>query len=231
MDLLLKYSLLLLAFGSRFAVGQNDIRVNCETGKHDVDMVRPDPQAPDKFVVTFKTTASEDPIVIEVNREWSPLGADRFYQLVLDNYFNCATFFRVVPNFVVQFGLTAEPEETKKWGHIIEDDKVIETNSKGMLSFATSGPKSRTTQIFINLKKNTRLDGMGFSPFAKVVEGMEVVEKLMNPTPGKGGGVDQGKLTREGNAYALSKYPEIDMILSTAHVGPEEQTEEQTADP
>jgi cyclophilin family peptidyl-prolyl cis-trans isomerase len=205
---------------------KKDVRVDCDAGAHDIPNANPDPdpQAPDSFVVTFETTASKDPIVLEVHREWSPLGVDRFYQLVTDRYYTCASFFRVVPGFVVQFGIAAEPEETEKWDTEFQDDTDDETdlqsNLRSYVSFATAGPDTRTTQLFINVRDNANLDKMGFTPFAVVVEGMDVVDSIMNPTPHDGGGIDQGELESQGNEWLLENYPDIDLILSTAHIGP-----------
>mmetsp|Transcript_14549 Transcript_14549/g.24135 ORF Transcript_14549/g.24135 Transcript_14549/m.24135 type:complete len:229 (-) Transcript_14549:146-832(-) len=208
------------------AAVDKDVRLECDGGKHEMsnNSPDPDPQAPDSFLVTFETTASDEAIVIEVHREWSPLGVDRFYQLVLDGYYNCASFFRVVPGFVVQFGIAGEPEEAEKWDtEIMDDDNIdptdAQSNLRSYVSFATAGPDTRTTQLFINLEDNVNLDKMGFTPFAVVVEGMDGVDSVMNPTPRDGGGVDQGSLTAQGNEWLLPKYPDIDMILSTAHLG------------
>ena len=136
-------------------------------------------KAPADFKAQFSTTAGD--FVIEVHRDWAPLGADRFYNLVRYGYFTNASFFRVVPGFVVQFGLSANPAVNKVWDQAtIHDDPVIESNKRGSLVFATAGPNTRTTQLFINFADNTRLDGMGFAPFGTVVEGMEVVDKIFS---------------------------------------------------
>src|SRR5271168_2293939 len=151
-------------------------------------------KAPDAFKARFATTKGD--FVIEVHRDWSPLGADRFYNLVKNGYFNNAHFFRIVPGFVVQFGLSPNPAINKAWKDAnLEDDPVKQTNARGSLSFASAGPNTRTTQLFINLGDNARLDGMGFSPFGTVIEGMDVVDKLY---PGYGETPDQGQITEEG---------------------------------
>ena len=165
-------------------------------------------QAPDKYRVTLETAKGN--IVIDVTREWAPKGADRFYNLVKHGFFDDTGFFRIVPNFVVQFGLNGDPALSKIWrGASIEDDPVLESNQRGTLTFATSGKNSRTTQLFINLKDNRRLDGMGFSPFGSVVEGMDVVEKLYR---GYGERPQQGMIVTKGNAYLKEQFPKLDFI-------------------
>jgi peptidyl-prolyl cis-trans isomerase A (cyclophilin A) len=163
--------------------------------------------APDVYKAQFVT--SKGPIVIEVHREWAPRGADHFYELVKDGYYDQARFFRWVPNFVVQFGLAASPAMTKKWEKMIDDDPVGHTNSRGAVSFAKIGKNSRNTQVFINLRSNQVLDGQGFAAFGMVVEGMDVVEKLYGKY---GEQPDQEKITNEGNSYLKSKFPLLDYI-------------------
>jgi len=164
--------------------------------------------APDTFKVKFECTNGE--FTVECFKEWAPLGVERFYQLVREGYFDDTGFFRVVPNFVVQFGLAADPQVTAKWRtKSITDDPVKQTNAPGTITFATSGPNSRTTQLFINLVDNKRLDGMGFSPFGKVIEGMDVVKKI-NPEYGER--PQQGMITAEGNAYLKKNFPKMDFI-------------------
>jgi peptidyl-prolyl cis-trans isomerase A (cyclophilin A) len=165
-------------------------------------------KAPETFKARFTTTKGD--FVVEVHRAWSPLGADRFYNLVKNGYFNRAHFFRVVSGFVVQFGLSPSPAVNTAWHDaIIQDDPVTQTNAKGSITFATSGPNSRTTQLFINLSENARLDKMGFSPFGTVIEGMDVVEKLYS---GYGESPDQGRITAEGKPYLDQNFPLLDSI-------------------
>jgi peptidyl-prolyl cis-trans isomerase A (cyclophilin A) len=165
-------------------------------------------KAPEVFKAHFTTTKGD--FVVEVHREWSPLGADRFYNLVKNGFFNRAHFFRVVPGFVVQFGLSPIPAINKAWKDAdLQDDPVTQTNTKGSLTFAMAGPNTRTTQLFINLGENERLDKMGFSPFGKVIEGMDVVEKLYT---GYGEAPDQGQITAEGKAYLDKNFPLLDSI-------------------
>jgi cyclophilin family peptidyl-prolyl cis-trans isomerase len=165
------------------------------------------------FKVRFET--SKGPFVMEVHRDWAPIGAARFEELVKAKYYDGARFFRIVPNFVVQFGLAAGPAMTKKWDKPIKDDPVARTNRTGSVSFATMGPNTRTAQLFINLRTNQMLDSQGFSPFAQVTEGMEVVEKLY---PGYGEQPDQDAITKRGNAYLNDKFPKLDYIKTAAIV-------------
>ncbi len=168
-------------------------------------------KAPEKFKAQFDTTKGV--IVIEVTRAWSPNGADRFYNLVKNGFFDGVKFFRVVPNFVVQFGIHGDPSLASKWLESnIQDDPVKESNKRGFLTYAKSNaPNSRSTQLFINLQDNTRLDGMGFSPFGRVVKGMDVVDKLYG-----GYGEDltqlQGEIAAKGNAYLEKTWPKLDGI-------------------
>jgi len=165
-------------------------------------------KAPADFKVSFVTT--KGPFVIEVHRDWSPLGADRFYNLVKNGFFNNGHFFRVVPDFVVQFGLSPSPAVNKVWQDAeIQDDPVTQSNHKGSVTFASRGPNTRTTQLFINLGENARLDGMGFSPFGTVIEGMDVVEKLY---PGYGQTPDQGRIQAEGKPYLDKEFPLLDSV-------------------
>lgn len=166
-------------------------------------------QAPDTFRVKFDTT--EGDFVIEVHRDWSPRGADRFFNLVRHGYFDGVKFFRVVQDFVVQFGIHGDPEISKVWMNAdMPDDPVKESNRRGFVTYAKSrAPNSRSTQLFINLKDNTPLDGMGFSPFGRVVEGMEVVDRIHS---GYGEAPNQGMIFRQGNAYLEKEFPELDTI-------------------
>lgn len=169
-----------------------------------------DETAPEKYRVVFETTKGE--FVVEVDRELAPLGADRFYNLVKNGFYDGAKFFRVVPGFVVQFGIPADPRVATAWrAQTIQDDPVKGTNEKGTITFATAGPNSRTTQVFINFADNTRLDRMGFAPFGRVVEGMDVVEKI-NAEYGER--PNQGMIQAQGNAYLEREFPNLDGIKS-----------------
>ncbi|MCB0384863.1 MAG: peptidylprolyl isomerase [Bdellovibrionales bacterium] len=165
-------------------------------------------QAPDQFKVTFETTKGK--FVVEAHRDWSPKGVDRFYELIQEGFFKDIAFFRVVKGFVVQFGIHGNPDEASKWKQkVITDDSVKESNKSGYLSFATAGPNTRTTQLFINLNDNTNLDRMGFSPFAKVVEGMDVVKNINGEY---GERPNQGAIQSEGNTYLKKSFPNMDYI-------------------
>ncbi|MCC7262821.1 MAG: peptidylprolyl isomerase [Candidatus Latescibacteria bacterium] len=165
-------------------------------------------KAPASFNAEFKTSAGA--FVIEVTRDLAPHGADRFYNLVNNGYFDGQRFFRVVPGFVVQFGIHGDPQISAAWRDAnIPDDPVAGTNARGTITFATAGPNTRTTQLFINYRDNGRLDGMGFSPFGKIIEGMDVVDKINSEY---GEQPSQGKIQAEGNAYLESKFPKLDYI-------------------
>jgi len=167
-------------------------------------------KAPDSYKVQFTTTKGN--VVIEVHRDWAPLGADRFYNLVRNGFFTDAAFFRVVPNFIVQFGLGPNPAVNKVWQNAnFRDDPVKESNKRGTLTFATAGPNTRTTQLFINLKDNAPLDAQGFAPFGTVVEGMDIVDKIY---PGYGERPAQDKITSEGKPYIDKNFPQLDRITA-----------------
>lgn len=180
-------------------------------------------KAPETYKAKFATTKGD--FVIEVRRASSPLGADRFYNLVKNGFYNDASFFRVLQGFVVQFGISAKPEVSKAWQTAtIPDDPVREKNEPGSVTFAkTNQPNSRTTQVFINLVNNPRLDAMGFAPFGRVVEGMDVVNKLYSGygegAPG-GNGPEQGRIQSEGKAYLDKNFPQLDSIKTAVIVSP-----------
>lgn len=166
--------------------------------------------APAMYKAQFTTTKGD--FVVEVHRDWAPLGADRFYNLVRAGFFTNASFFRVVPGFVVQFGLSANPAVNKVWMSAnIKDDPVKTGNKRGNIVFATAGPNTRTTQLFINFSDNTPLDSMGFAAFGSVVDGMDVVDKIYS---GYGQRPDQQKITEEGDAYISKNFPMIDKITA-----------------
>ena len=160
--------------------------------------------------------------MVEVTRAWAPVGADRFYNLVKNGYYTDASFFRVLPNFVVQFGISAKPAVSKAWARAtIPDDPVTQSNKPGYLTFATAGPNTRTTQIFINLGDNAALDQQGFAPFGQVTEGMDVVGKLYSgygEGAPQGNGPDQGRIEAEGKAYLDKEFPKLDSIKSAVIV-------------
>lgn len=168
----------------------------------------PNETAPATFRVNFDT--SRGPVVVEVTRALAPNGADRFYNLVKAKYFDGARFFRVVPGFMVQFGLAADPAVTKTWDVPIQDDPVKSSNVRGAITFAqTSAPNSRSTQLFINFANNTFLDPQRFAPFGKVVSGMDNVDQIY---AGDRENPDQGQIEGQGNAYLEKKFPRLDYI-------------------
>jgi peptidyl-prolyl cis-trans isomerase A (cyclophilin A) len=177
-------------------------------------------QAPPVYDAKFTTTKGD--FVVEVTREWSPHGADRFYNLVKYHFFDGAAFFRVLQGFVVQFGISARPDVSSVWENAkIADDPVTQSNTRGMLTFATAGPNTRTTQVFINLADNPNLDHMGFSPFGKVTSGMEVIDKLYSEYgegQPNGNGPDQNRIQREGKAYLEKSFPLLDTIKTAVIV-------------
>lgn len=169
---------------------------------------------PDLFKVNLDT--SKGPVVIEVHKDWAPLGAERFYQLVKSGYYDGARFFRVLPGFMAQFGIAADPQTTAKWKEAnLQDDPVKQSNTRGMVTFATAGPNTRTTQMFINTGDNARLDSRGFAPIGKVISGQEAVESLFS---GYGEGAPSGRgpaqqlIEIQGNAYLEKDFPELDFI-------------------
>lgn len=176
--------------------------------------------APATYKVKFETTEGE--FVVQVNRDWAPAGADRFYNLVQIGYFSDIAFFRAIEGFMVQFGISGYPDVSAAWREArIDDDPVKQTNSRGRLTFATAGPNTRTTQLFINYRDNANLDGMGFSPIGEVVSGMDIVDKLhkgYGEGAPRGRGPNQGLLQSRGNAYLKTDFPELDYILKASVV-------------
>jgi peptidyl-prolyl cis-trans isomerase A (cyclophilin A) len=167
-------------------------------------------KAPDTYKVKFDT--SKGPFVIEVHRAWAPIGADHFYNLVKSGFYNDARFFRVVPNFMVQFGMAADPKVQSAHNTSIKDDPVKESNKRGYVTFAKTGaPNSRSTQVFINFKDNTFLDSQGFAPIGQVVSGMDVVDKI-NAEYGER--PNQGEIRANGNAYLNKEFPKLDYVKS-----------------
>ncbi len=173
-------------------------------------------RAPDRFAVEL--TTSEGPIVIDVHRAWSPNGADRFYNLVTAGYFTDIEWFRVIHGFMAQCGIHGRPEVNRAWQRatIPDDPPAGQHNTRGMVSFAMGGPNTRTTQFFISLVDNSRLDSMGFTPFGAVRD-MAAVDRLYDVygegAPG-GRGPEQGRIQSEGNTYLRAQFPELDTIQS-----------------
>jgi peptidyl-prolyl cis-trans isomerase A (cyclophilin A) len=170
--------------------------------------------APDVYKVKFETSKGD--FVVQVNKEWAPLGAERFFQLVQSGFYDNARFFRVLPKFMVQFGINADPKASALWQSlVIPDDPVKQSNTRGRITFATSGPGSRTTQVFINFANNARLDATGFSPFGEVLSGMEVVDSLYSGYGEgypKGNGPRQELMQTQGNPYLEQSFPRLDYI-------------------
>ena len=177
-------------------------------------------KAPETFDALFGTTKGK--FTIEVTRSLAPNGADRFYNLVRSGYFTDVAFFRVVPGFMCQFGIHGDPSVSAKWRDAnIPDDPVKGSNTRGTITFATAGPNTRTTQLFINFRDNTFLDGQGFAPFGKVIEGMDVVDKINSEYgdgPPGGNGPNQGLIQMQGNAYLKKDFPNLDYIKSATIV-------------
>jgi peptidyl-prolyl cis-trans isomerase A (cyclophilin A) len=172
-------------------------------------------EAPALFKVLFETTAGD--FVVEVERALAPLGADRFHRLVRAGYYDGTRFFRVLPGFVVQFGLSGVPERNRAWRDAsLPDDPVVASNVRGTLSYAMAGPDTRTVQVFINLGNNARLDGDGFAPFGRVTGGMDVVERLhagYGEGAPRGAGPLQSRIQEEGEAYLAAEFANLDRII------------------
>lgn len=167
--------------------------------------------APEQFKVRLET--SKGPIVIQLHREWAPNGVDRFFQLVEEGYYDNVRFFRVVPGFVVQFGMHGDPATNAKWtSQPLIDDPVRQSNKRGTVTFAKTGaPNSRTTQLFVNLQDNAMLDPQGFAPIGEVVEGMSVIDRFYSGYGDQPTG-RQGEIAAEGNAYLSRTFPKLDFV-------------------
>jgi peptidyl-prolyl cis-trans isomerase A (cyclophilin A) len=171
-------------------------------------------RAPASYKVKFDTTKGV--FVVEVKREWAPNGADRFYNLVKNGFYDNTRFFRVVSGFMVQFGISGDPKLSPAWRAAqIKDDRVTQSNKRGYITFATAGPDTRTTQVFINFGDNAALDSQGFAPFGQVISGMNVVDSLhagYGEGAPRGRGPDQSRLQAEGNAYLQRDFADLDYI-------------------
>jgi peptidyl-prolyl cis-trans isomerase A (cyclophilin A) len=172
--------------------------------------------SPDSFRVKFATTKGD--FTVQVNRAWAPRGADRFYRLVSEGYFNDVRFFRVLPGFMAQFGMSGDPALNAKFDTLrIADDPVTQSNKRGMLTFATAGPNTRSNQFFINYGDNASLDVQGFSPIGRVVDGMKVVDAMYGgygEGAPNGAGPSQDLIATQGNAYLQREFPKLDYIKS-----------------
>jgi peptidyl-prolyl cis-trans isomerase A (cyclophilin A) len=171
-------------------------------------------QAPPVYKAKFDTTKGV--FVIEVQRDWAPNGADRFYNLVKNGFYDNVRFFRVITGFMVQFGIHGDPKISAPWREAqLRDDPVKQSNKRGYITYAMAGPNTRTSQVFINFGDNASLDSQGFSPFGRVISGMEVVDKL-NAEYGEGAprgrGPDQSRMQTEGNAYLTKDFGRLDYV-------------------
>ena len=172
--------------------------------------------APDTYRVKLVTTKGD--MLIRVERSWAPKGADRFYTLVKIGYFTDIAFFRVLKGYMAQFGIHGQPQVNFAWRRArIKDDEVRQSNTRGMVTFATAGKNSRTTQVFINYNNNKQLDAKGFAPFGEVIEGMEVLDSIYagyGEGQPRGLGPNQGLMQQKGNEYLYSMFPKLDYIES-----------------
>jgi len=205
----------LVLFGASLALGFMAMLAPVSAG----DLSNPaslNEKAPATYKVKFDT--SKGTFVVEVHRDLAPNGADRFYNLVKNGFYNDARFFRVISDFMVQFGINGNPQLSKVWRDAnIKDDPVKASNKRGMITFATGGPDTRTTQVFINFGNNAGLDDQGFAPFGQVISGMEVVDSLYaeyGEGAPRGDGPDQGLVQSQGNAYLKKDFPKLDYIKS-----------------
>ncbi len=171
-------------------------------------------QAPATYKVRFDT--SKGVFVVQVNRAWAPQGADRFYNLVKNGFYDNVRFFRVISGFMVQFGINGDPAVSAKWREArIPDDRVTQSNKRGFITYAMAGPNTRTSQVFINFGDNSSLDSQGFAPFGQVIQGMDVVDRLYaeyGEGAPRGRGPDQGRVQMEGNAYLGKSFPRMDFV-------------------
>ena len=171
--------------------------------------------APDSFITRFETSRGD--FYVQVVRAWAPLGADRFYNLVRNGFYNGNRLYRVVDGFVVQWGIHGDPEVSAAWSRqCIPDDPVRRTNGRRTLTFAFGEPGTRTTQVFINYGMNVRLDRMGFAPIGEVIEGMGTVDSLYSAygeRPPRGRGPDPMRVVKEGNVYLDREFPALDSIV------------------
>jgi peptidyl-prolyl cis-trans isomerase A (cyclophilin A) len=177
-----------------------------------------DEQAPAVYKVNVDTSRGR--FVLEVHRDWAPLGADRFYNLVKNGFYDNARFFRVISGFMVQFGINGDPKVSTVWHDAnIKDDPVRQSNQRGYITFATAGPNTRTTQVFINFADNRSLDRMGFAPFGRVISGMDTVDALYSgygEGAPSGNGPDQQRMQSQGNAYLSQNFAKLDYIKKAA---------------
>jgi peptidyl-prolyl cis-trans isomerase A (cyclophilin A) len=172
--------------------------------------------APDSFLVTLETSRGR--VRILAHREWSPLAVDRFHFLVKEGFYDEARLFRVVPGFVVQWGIPADPAVSAVWrGRTLPDEPVRQSNTRGRVSYARGGPNTRGTQLYVNLADNARLDTLnsfGFPPIGEVVEGLAILDSVFASCPRGAQGVcpRQDSIQAQGNAYLARAHPQLDYI-------------------
>ena len=207
----------LIVIGAMLVMGFSVFAVAMAAQGNNSPLLRPaslTEKAPDTYKVNFDTSAGQ--FVVEVNRAWAPNGADRFYNLAKNGFFDNARFFRVISGFMVQFGINGDPAIAAAWRAArIPDDPVKESNKRGYITFATAGPNTRTSQVFINFRDNAGLDGQGFAPFGQVISGMDVVDKLYaeyGEGAPSGRGPSQQQVQSQGNAYLMKDFPNLDFV-------------------
>lgn len=198
------------------AIALAAVLAGCGGGSKEAPREAPAQAAPVPDAYNVGLDTSEGAVVIHVVKVWAPEGAERFYRLIEQRYYDGARFFRVVPDFVAQFGIAGDPAVSMRWRSMtIADDPVKESNRRGTITFATSGPNTRTTQVFFNLKDNSFLDSQGFAPFGTVTTGMDVVDRFYagyRDGPPRGRGPDQALIEAQGNEYLLKEFPRLDYI-------------------
>ena len=208
-------SMMIVSVFMAAVVGSASAQVNMEKLMNPAQL---NETAPDKFQVKFDTSKGE--FTVEVTREWAPNGADRFYNLVKNGFYDNCKFFRAIEGFMVQFGINGNPKISAVLRNArIKDDPVKKSNTRGYITFAMAGPDTRTTQVFINYGDNSRLDKDNFSPFGKVTKGMNVVESLYNKYAGKPSDA-QPQIQMEGNAFLEKNFPNLDFIKAATIVPP-----------
>jgi len=208
-------SMMIVSVFMAAVVGSASAQVNMEKLMNPAQL---NETAPDKFQVKFDTSKGE--FTVEVTREWAPNGADRFYNLVKNGFYDNCKFFRAIEGFMVQFGINGNPKISAVLRNArIKDDPVKKSNMRGYITFAMAGPDTRTTQVFINYGDNSRLDKDNFSPFGKVTKGMNVVESLYNKYAGKPSDA-QPQIQMEGNAFLEKNFPNLDFIKAATIVPP-----------
>ena len=187
-------------------------KVNWKEGERTTD----DAPATGEFKVKFETTAGD--FTMRVHRDWAPRGAERFHQLIKSKYYDGSPFYRVIPSFMVQFGMCGDAKGTQYWNESFKDDPVKQSNTVGKVTYAMAGPNTRSTQLFINYADNAGLDRQGFAPFGEITEGMENVRKINAKYSER---PSQGKMAREGNKYVFKEFPEISYITRAFFVDDE----------